>query len=341
MSLDPRTPVLVGAGAVSQREADPARAREPLALMMRALERAAEDAGSRALLARADSVRAPRGFWSYPDPCRMLAERFGASGARTEIAEIGVLQTTLLGRAAADIAAGRADVVLVAGAEARHRMQRARAAGIDAPLTQQASVTPDSVLRPHAPILSEREVRAGLALPVVQYAMLENALRAAEGLSLEAHRRGIAALWAALSQVAAGNPDAWSREPVSAEAIGDPEPEPDAGLPVREAPLLAVERRSGGGAGVLLRRDGARARHRARALDLPARGGRREPHASLHRAPRAPPLRGLRARRRARASSAPAATSRASRIGSSTPASRPPCACSCASSASRTSARSA
>ena len=79
MTLDPRTPVLVGVGAVSQREADPARAQEPLALMAAALERAAEDAGSRALLARADSIRAPRGFWSYPDPCRLLAERFGAT----------------------------------------------------------------------------------------------------------------------------------------------------------------------------------------------------------------------------------------------------------------------
>ena len=68
MAEDPRTPILVGVGAVTQREADPARAREPLALMALALERAAEDAGSRALLARADSIRAPRGFWSYPDP---------------------------------------------------------------------------------------------------------------------------------------------------------------------------------------------------------------------------------------------------------------------------------
>jgi len=222
MALDPRTPVLVGVGAVSQREADPALAQEPLALMVLALERAAEDAGSRALLARADAVRAPRGFWSYPDPCRLVAEHFGATRARTEIAEIGVLQTTLLGRAAADIAAGRADVVLVAGAEARHRTRRARAAGVEPVFTRQAPVTPDSVLRPHAPVLSEREVRAGLSMPVVQYAMLENALRAAEGLSLEAHRRGIAALQAALSEVAAANPDAWSRQPVSADAILDP-----------------------------------------------------------------------------------------------------------------------
>ena len=221
MALDPRTPILVGAGAVTQRETDPARAAEPLALMALALERAAEDAGCRALLARADSVRAPRGFWNYPDPCRLLAERFGASGARTEIAEIGVLQTTLLGRAAADIAAGRADVVLVTGGEARHRAQRARAAGLDAPLTHQAPTTPDSVLRPQAPVLSDREIRFGLALPVVQYAMLENALRAAQGIPVEAHRREIADLQASLSAVAAGNPDAWSPEPVSAERIAD------------------------------------------------------------------------------------------------------------------------
>ena len=222
MALDPRTPVLVGLGAVSQHEDDPARAREPVALMIQALERAADDAGSRALLERADSIRAPRGFWSYPDPCRLIAERFGASAARTEIAEIGVLQTALLGRAAADVAAGRADVVLVAGGEARRRTKRARAAGIDAHLTKQAPVSPDSVLRPHAPILSEREIRAGLAMPVTQYAMIDNAMRAAEGLSVDAHRREIASLWAALSEVAAGNPEAWSREAVSADAIADP-----------------------------------------------------------------------------------------------------------------------
>src|SRR5262245_65825663 len=58
-----RAPVLVGVAAVQQREDDPARAREPLALMGDALERAAEDAGSRALLARADVIRVPRGFW--------------------------------------------------------------------------------------------------------------------------------------------------------------------------------------------------------------------------------------------------------------------------------------
>ncbi len=231
MTLDPRTPVLVGAGAVSQREEDPARAREPLALMIAALERAAEDAGSRALLERADSVRAPRGFWDYSDPCRLVAERFGAPQARTEIAEIGVLQTTSLGRAAADIAAGRADVVLVTGAEARHRALRATKTGVDAPLTKQAPATPDTVLRPHAPILSAPEMKAGLLMPVSQYATIENALRAAEGVSIEEHRDAVASLWAGFAAVAAQNPDAWSREPVDAAAIADPARNPMQAFP--------------------------------------------------------------------------------------------------------------
>jgi acetyl-CoA C-acetyltransferase len=224
MSRAERIPVLVGAGAVQQREDDPRRAREPLLLMGDALERAAEDAGSRALLARADGIRVTRGFWDYPDPGRALAERFGAARARTCLAEIGVLQTTLLGAAARDIAEGRADVVLVAGGEARHRAQRAQQLGVEAPLSRQAGVAPDEVLRPHAEILSPLEREVGLALPVSQYAVIENALRFAEKQSLEAHRRDVAALQARASALAAANPDAWDRRPHGADEIREAGP---------------------------------------------------------------------------------------------------------------------
>jgi acetyl-CoA C-acetyltransferase len=167
-------------------------------------------------------VRAPRGFWDYPDPCRVVAEHFGAPQARTEIAELGILQTTSLGRAAADIAAGRADVVLVTGAEARHRALRAKIAGVEAPLTKLAPAEADTVLRPHAPILSAAELKAGLYMPVSQYAMIENALRAAEGVSIEKHRDDVASLQAGYAQVAATNPDAWVRDPIDAATIADP-----------------------------------------------------------------------------------------------------------------------
>ena len=219
-SPQPRTPVLVGVGTSQQREEDPANAREPLELMIAALERAARDAGSRELLRRADSIRAPRGFWSYLDPCRAAAERFGASSAQTQIAEIGVLQTTLLGGAARDIAQGRADIVLLMGGEARYRDLRAARTGAEAPLaTQPEGTAPDVVLRPGKDIISTAEIRAGLGRPVNQYAMIENALRAAEGTPLSAHQRDVAEMWARMSEAAAENPAAWSRQPIAADVI--------------------------------------------------------------------------------------------------------------------------
>ncbi len=218
--IAPRTPVLVGVGTVTQREDDPARAREPVELMIESLERAAADAGTRALLAAADSIRIPRGFWDYPDPGRIVAARLGASRARTEVAEIGVLQTTLLGGAARDIAAGRADVVLVTGGEARYRALSARRRGTEAPLTRQPpDAAPDSVLRPARELLDPVELARGFVMPVGQYAMIENALRAAEGLRVDAHRRALAAGVAAMSRIAAGNPEAWTRAPVDVEEV--------------------------------------------------------------------------------------------------------------------------
>ena len=215
--MDSRTPVLVGVAAVSQREEDPARADEALELMARALEAAAGDAGAPALLAEADAIRAPRGFWAYGDPGSALAERFGAH-VRTQVAEVGVLQTTAFGRAAADIAAGKADIVLLTGAEAKYRSLRAQITGT-AVEDSEAPGEPDEVLRPATEIMSPLEVQHGLGMPAAQYAMIDNALRAAEGLDVDAHRDELAALWAGMSAVAADNPDAWNRSRVDADTI--------------------------------------------------------------------------------------------------------------------------
>ncbi len=223
--LDPRTPVLVGVGSVLQREEDASRAREPFVLMARALERAAEDAGSRELLLRADSVRAPRGFWDYRDPCRLVADAVGAAEARTEVAQLGVLQTTLFGRACEDIAAGKHDIVLITGGEAKYRALRTEIAGETVTHTEQPEGTvPDEVLVPENEIYHPLEVECGLVLPVGPYAMIENALRTAEGVSLDHHRREVAELWAGFSRAAMHNPDAWNRDDIDADTIIDAGP---------------------------------------------------------------------------------------------------------------------
>jgi acetyl-CoA C-acetyltransferase len=220
--IDSRTPVLVGVGVASQREPDPRLALEPVALMLRACERAADDAGDRGLLEAADLVAVPRGFWSYPDPGRLVAESVGASRARTLLAEIGVLQTTLFAEAARAISAG-ADVVLVTGGEARHRAQRARAAGVAEGLREQPTgMVPDRVLRPAGDIVHPIEIARGFVAPVAQYAVIESALRHDAGQTLEQHGRELAALWAGFGRVARANPHAWNREAPDAEGLVDP-----------------------------------------------------------------------------------------------------------------------
>ncbi|MGI9431332.1 MAG: acetyl-CoA acetyltransferase, partial [Myxococcota bacterium] len=149
----------------------------------------------------------------------LVARAVGADHASSELFEIGVLQTTLFGDAAARIAAGSADVVLIAGAEAKYREQQARRQGVSLPAPVASETTPDRVIRPEGAILSPEEIGSELAMPVGQYAMIENALRAAEGVSLTDHLREVSELWSGMSEVAAANPQAWSRENVSAERI--------------------------------------------------------------------------------------------------------------------------
>jgi acetyl-CoA C-acetyltransferase len=222
MSLDPRTPVLVGVGAVTELVDDPREASEPLELMAVALGRAAEDAGNKALLAAVDSIWIPRGFWAYSNPGQLLAERFGASGVRNVVADIGILQTSILGRAAQALAGGHADVVMIVGGEARDRSSRLQRQGLEAPMTLQTDSQPDEILRPAAEIMSRLEIDLGLITATIQYAMIDNALRFHEHQSLAEHRAELAALWGDFNRVAVSNPGAWNRTPMTPEAIVTP-----------------------------------------------------------------------------------------------------------------------
>ena len=62
------------------------------------------------------------------------------------------------------------------------------------------------------PGASELEMNRGVVLPVHAYPLFENALRAANGWTLEEHAARIGALWSRFSEVAASNPDAWIRK---------------------------------------------------------------------------------------------------------------------------------
>lgn len=218
--VDSRTPVIVGVAQQSQR-VEPEEAREPVELMTEGARLAERDAGTAGLLARLDSLRVVRGIWPYRDPGRLVAERLGLSGVRTSVNAIGgnAAQELLLA-SAADVRAGRRDVVLVCAAETMRTRRRNRREGRPTPYAQEPEdAKPDEVLDDPRPLLSEAELAGGVGPAVVFYALVESALRHRAGESADAHLARISRLWASLSEVAAGNPHAWTREPRSAEAI--------------------------------------------------------------------------------------------------------------------------
>ncbi len=212
--LGGRTPVLVGAGTASE----PAESAE---LMVLALEAAADDAGTRSILTAVDRVAVPQGTWSYPDPGRLVADRVGARRARTHLTELGIPQQALVDEALAAIAAGESEVAVVVGADARNWAKHRPPGSADTP---QPGIEPDVVHRREGPLLEPVEEAYRLWEPVRQYAMIDNALRHAEGMSIRAHRDEVAALWSRFNRVAATFPGAAFAEPMDERAIDTPSP---------------------------------------------------------------------------------------------------------------------
>ncbi len=212
-AFDPRTPVLVGCGQLSNRVDQGAEPLEPVDLMAEALRRAEDDAGVSGLLVGADSIRVICLLsWRYLDPAALLGERIGAGARETAYTAVGGnYPQTVVNRTAVDILEGRNDLVLVAGAEAWRTNRRFRDSDERPPWTRQPDATAPSVLygSDDPEMMHPAELARGIAAPIQLYPMFENALRAALGLSVEEHLARISGLWSRFSEVAATNPHAW------------------------------------------------------------------------------------------------------------------------------------
>ena len=220
-AVDPRSPVLVGAGQVTRRPDEPAV--DAAALMVAAARRAAADAAPRtasaeALLAAVGEVWVPEGTWGHRDAGRLVADALGADGAVTHRVDVGVTQQALLAGAATAIAEGRADVVLVAGGEARLHA-RAAAAGEADPEAMQPDVAPDHVHATADLGIDDLEIVRDIVTPAVSYALVDHVLGHRAGRTPAEHRAHLGVLWARFAAVAAANPEAWDRSGPSAEEV--------------------------------------------------------------------------------------------------------------------------
>jgi len=225
-AMDERTPVVIGVGQVTDRNAEPETAKEPAVLAAEALQAAYEDAGDpgglRARTAALTVINIVS--WPYADQAAAVAKAAALEDAALVATPIGgETPLTSLETIAADISAngGGGRVFAVAGAEAYRTVQGA----------MKTKAWP-----PHwtAPDRS-KQIRRGdlvtpladkhrLSVPADVYPLYENAWRAARGLSFAAAQAASAELWSRYSKIAAANPYAWDPAPHSAEEIAAASP---------------------------------------------------------------------------------------------------------------------
>ncbi len=121
---------------------------------------------------------------------------------------------------AARIWNGEIEVAVVTAAETLRTRRGDKAAGRRTPyLPEPEGAAPDELLGSAEPLSNEVEERFGVSIASTFYAMAETAIRHRTGESVETHRARIARLWARGSEIAAGNPDAWIREAMTAEQV--------------------------------------------------------------------------------------------------------------------------
>ena len=214
-----RIPVIVGVGQINDRTEDPAAAPDSLGLMDMALRNADADAGGGWLaqlnsLAVVDQISFP----ALGDVSQPLAKLLGATPRiceKTRLAN-GDSPLLLLHQAANRIGSGEIEVAAVVGGEALRTASKRAAAAAGSGLSQ------DAIRRSATRGAPAYRHRYGLIAPIEVYPLYENACRAAYGQTLAESQWETGEIWARFSEVAAANPGAWIRMPVSAEAIRTP-----------------------------------------------------------------------------------------------------------------------
>ncbi len=239
--MDPGTPVLIGAGQWTYR-GEAAVSPSPLAMIEEAARRAAADAGLDASALAALDALAVVGFTvdaggalarlPFPrltNPPASLARRLGAAPRWSVYSHMGGNSPQqAINMLAERIARGETDFGLAVGAEFLGAlMKRLRSGpsqaeggfdGYGDPPGDEALGKPER-FGDGRPGVTPQEAAHGLNFPVNTYPLFENALRARDGRSLEAHQRRLGNLFAPFTRVAAQNPDAWFPVERSAEDL--------------------------------------------------------------------------------------------------------------------------
>ncbi|MBK0870662.1 enoyl-CoA hydratase/isomerase family protein [Saccharopolyspora sp. HNM0986] len=219
--LDPRTPVLVGAGQASERVDDPGyRGMSPVELAAEAARAALGDAQADGLAAAVDTVAGVRQFEistpgapvplgksdNYP---RSVAGRIGAAPRRAILEVVGGQSPQhLVTELAGTIAAGESEVALAFGSEAISTSRHLARAEDKPDFTEHVDGDLEDRGYGLKGLMTRHLAAHGLTDAPSQYALFDNARRARLKESRDEYARAMGELFAPFTKVAAANPHA-------------------------------------------------------------------------------------------------------------------------------------
>jgi len=219
--VDPRTPVIIGVGQCAERIDDASyRGLSPIELAAEASRAAIVDCagGPDEITSAIDTVATTRQFEnSVPGALAPLgrstkyplsvANRIGAQPKRA-VLEVSGGQSPqhLVSEFSREIQAGRADVVLLAGAEAISTIRHLAAADSRPNFSDDPPGEMEDRGFGLKGLISAEQIAHGLVGGPEQYALLENARRAARGETRDKYAESMGTLFAPFTKVAAANP---------------------------------------------------------------------------------------------------------------------------------------
>jgi acetyl-CoA C-acetyltransferase len=229
---DDLTPILIGAGQITQREADPQAALSPLDLTAAAAKAAAEDAGGgQRLIEALDTIVAIRSFsdtsWRFASPFggsknppKSIADRIGATNAGRLVYTWpgGNMPQWCVNRLFEMVTRGDVGAALIAGGESLSTQKAAQRASIALDWNEDPGGTFE-----HWGVetrgWNDVEDRHRMAGAIFAYPLFENAIRGHRGRTIDEHLGDMGRLFARFAAVAAENPLADRRQGFSAEEI--------------------------------------------------------------------------------------------------------------------------
>ena len=207
MTIDPRTPCLVGVGQVTHR-LEHGESPEPLSLWDRVCRTAATDTGTTGVLDAVDSLQIVYcQSWQYDDAPARLAEALAVEPRHSLYSGIGgTMPQQLVSKACESIIDGAYDVALICGAEALATKRALKKAGQKPAWSFR---DPEPPPFPFEAPFHPAEIAHEVFQAWLTFALFEIGRRAHLGLTPDDHRRALGELMEPMTSVAAANPYAW------------------------------------------------------------------------------------------------------------------------------------